>query len=102
MSFKNDQKILDKKEKDIKESILLKNEEIISLNVSESTNEQFKEREVQLNVDPNNCTKIRNINKYLLYGNRFDNLNPKYLGKTRAFLFIGDYPLIIIGPDCKF
>ena len=39
---------------------------------------------------------------YLFYGNHITNLHPKYLGKTRALFYYNDYPLIIIGPDCKF
>ena len=39
---------------------------------------------------------------YLFYGNHIQNLHPKYLGKTRAFFYYNDSPLIIIGPDCKF
>ena len=38
----------------------------------------------------------------LLYGNPIDLMNPKYIGKSFAFLydFKGD-PKITIGPDCK-
>ena len=38
----------------------------------------------------------------LLYGNPIDLINPKYIGKSLAFLydFKGD-PKITIGPDCK-
>lgn len=44
----------------------------------------------------------KNNNKNeLLYGNPSNKKKPKYLGKTRAFLYIGSSPLIIIGPDCK-
>ena len=52
----------------------------------------------------NNGEKSNKIRKknFLLYGNHIENLHPKYLGKSRAFLYINNYPLIIIGPDCKF
>ena len=44
----------------------------------------------------------KNNNKNnLLYGNPINETKPKYIGKTRAFLYIGNSPLIIIGPDCK-
>ena len=39
---------------------------------------------------------------YLFYGNHISNLHPKYLGRTRALFYHNDYPLIIIGPDCKY
>ena len=38
---------------------------------------------------------------YLFYGNHYQNMEPKYLGRTRAFLYRDGYPKIIIGPDCK-
>ena len=60
------------------------------------------EEEIALNVEKYNQNKTGGTKPYLLYGNHIDNLKPKYLGKTRAFLFINNYPLIILGPDCKF
>lgn len=60
-----------------------------------------KEKETILKVNENKNRNIR-VKSYLLYGNHIDNLHPKYLGKSRAFLYINNYPLIIIGPDCKF
>ena len=42
--------------------------------------------------------KINNI-----YGNPFEELSPKYIGKSRAFFFDNNgNPRITIGPDCKF
>ena len=60
------------------------------------------EEEIALNVEKHNQDKTEGSKPYLLYGNHIENLKPKYLGKARAFLFINNYPLIIIGPDCKF
>jgi len=39
----------------------------------------------------------------LLYGNPIDAINPKFIGKSFAFLYdkYGD-PKLTIGPDCKF
>lgn len=39
----------------------------------------------------------------LLYGNPIDKINPRFIGKSFAFLYdeYGD-PKITIGPDCKF
>jgi hypothetical protein len=65
----------------------------------------------QKNID--NSNNIKEISQYiegaktssihnLLYGNPIDCINPKFLGKSFAFLydFRGD-PKITIGPDCK-
>jgi hypothetical protein len=67
--------------------------------------------EKQKNID--NSNNIKEISQYtegaktssihnLLYGNPIDCINPKFLGKSFAFLydFRGD-PKITIGPDCK-
>lgn len=62
------------------------------------------EKEIKLKIDINNDNSNRNTKykSYLLYGNQINNLHPKYLGKTRAFFYINNYPIIIIGPNCKF
>ena len=66
----------------------------------ETTYNFQKEKISQINIKgtSENSTK-KNLN--LLYGNHISNLQPKYLGKTRALFYRNDYPLIIIGPDCK-
>ena len=63
-----------------------------------------REQEISLKSNENNNNQNRNliVKSYLLYGNHIENIHPKYLGKTRAFLYINNYPLIIIGPDCKY
>lgn len=39
----------------------------------------------------------------LLYGNPIDCINPKFIGKSYAFLYdIDGEPKITIGPDCKY
>ena len=75
--------------------------EKFNMNSDESTISLNKEKETILKVNENKNRNIR-VKSYLLYGNHIDNLHPKYLGKSRAFLYINNYPLIIIGPDCKF
>ena len=50
------------------------------------------------NINNELIYKINNI-----YGNLFEELSPKYIGKSRAFLFDSNgNPRITIGPDCKF
>lgn len=36
-----------------------------------------------------------------IYGNPLLEEKPKCLGNAKAFLYIGRYPLITLGPDCK-
>ena len=57
---------------------------------------------------PNDSTKITVQQKQssfhnLLYGNPIDTTNPKYIGKSYAFLYDNNgEPKITIGPDCKY
>ena len=95
----------------------------LSTSVNSNDNNQNQPTETDLLNDPESALettykveqeKITQVNKkethgnnieskpYLFYGNHYQNLHPKYLGKTRAFLYRNDSPLIIIGPDCKF
>ena len=70
------------------------------INENESNIEYNRDEEIKIKINNDNLNKNNN-NKYLLYGNNIRNLKPKYLGKTRAFCYYKNYPLIIIGPDCK-
>lgn len=86
-----------------------------SVNTNTDTSEKFEvddneaaieyNREEETKLKPSS-EKLNNNNigtkNYLLYGNHIDNLKPKYLGKARAFCYVNNYPIIIIGPDCKF
>ena len=51
----------------------------------------------------NNEQKTQIAVHNLLYGNPIDYIEPKYLGKSLAFLYDFDgNPKITIGPDCKY
>ena len=41
-------------------------------------------------------------NTIMVYGSDIKNKNPFKTGKTYSFLYLSGYPLIIIGPKCKF
>ena len=55
----------------------------------------------QRQYDENNSEYNQENKPFLFYGNHYQNLHPKYLGKTIALFYYKDNPLIIIGPDCK-
>ena len=61
-------------------------------------NEDEKDKSKLLSISE----KEKEQNNDLLYGNKIENINPKYLGKSLAFFYNsrGD-PRITIGPDCK-
>ena len=67
----------------------LSKELLVTKEHQEENNEKNKNNEL--------IYKIGNI-----YGNSFENLTPKYIGKSRAFFFDKNgNPKITIGPDCK-
>ena len=77
-------------------------EEKYEMNNEDSHRRFIKEEETTLNININNSNNNKSTKSYLLYGNHIDNLHPKYLGRAKALFYINNYPLIIIGPDCKF
>ena len=84
----NDLEIIDTKEKSIEKG---ENEDLSqNLIVSNKT---------QNDINDKNGIKYKIGN---LYGNPYEELNPKYIGKSRAYFFdkYGN-PRITIGPDCK-
>ena len=46
----------------------------------------------------NKTKKINNT----LYGNNITIKNPKKIGEMKVLFYFRDYPLIVIGPECKF
>ena len=77
-------------------------EDKYEMNKEESHRRFIKEEETSLNIKINNSNNNKSTKSYLLYGNHIDILHPKYLGRAKALFYINNYPLIIIGPDCKF
>jgi len=84
----NDLEIIETKEKPIKKE----EKEELSQNLIVSNESQNGENN-------KNSLKYKIGN---LYGNPYEELNPKYIGKSRAYFFdkYGN-PRITIGPDCK-
>ena len=60
----------------------------------------YKELDILENSEKSWKENRGNKNK-LIYGNDVNIKNPKKLGNLRAFLYINDYPLIVIGPNCN-
>ena len=85
--------------------------EIIETKDNSSQNQDKEELSKSLLVIKEQSAKNdkNNINNELIYkinniyGNPFEELSPKYIGKSRAFFFDSNgNPRITIGPDCKF
>ena len=58
------------------------------------------ELELLENTENNEKCKKENRNK-LIYGNDINIKNPAKLGNLRAFIYINNYPLIAVGPNCN-
>ena len=67
-------------------------------NNEEEINEKENDASKPIILHEQNTT----LNENLFYGNNINELKPKFLGNTRAFLYYKNNPLIIIGPDCKY
>ena len=66
----------------------------------EDPNQNSIELDLLEDSENNNKENSEKINK--IFGNDIDIKNPKRLGNLRAFLYINDYPLIVLGPNCKY
>ncbi len=64
------------------------------------TKENSNNNSIELDLIENTENIDGKRNK-LIYGNNANIKNPKKLGNLRAFIYIKDYPLIAIGPNCK-
>ena len=72
---------------------LNKFEEPLIINKKEQTVEKVEKKEKEEKKEKNKNNE--------LFGNDIKIINPKKIGNVYAFLYFKDYPLIIIGPDCK-
>ena len=57
--------------------------------------------ELDLLEDSENKNEESDEKDNKLYGNDISIKNPKKLGNLRAFIYINDYPLIVLGPNCN-
>jgi len=74
-----------------------KSDIILNTFISENENEKDNDK---LLPPPENEKK--NSKEGLLYGNKIENLNPRFIGKCLAFCYNEEgNPKITIGPDCK-
>ena len=82
-----------------KEKTIEKNDIILNTFINENENENEKDND-KLLPTPENGKK--NSKEGLLYGNKIENLNPRFIGKCLAFCYNEEgNPKITIGPDCK-
>ena len=58
----------------------------------------------QISIFGNSINSLDNTNEKILdlvFGVPYEIKNPKRLGNLRVLLYIKDYPIIVIGTDCK-
>ena len=53
-------------------------------------------------INNSNVNSSRNeiLSDKKIYGNPISSKHPHKIGRSYAFLYINNYPLIVIGPDC--
>ena len=49
----------------------------------------------------NSSVNSSNSSSDLIYGSSIEIKNPRNLGSMKAFFYINNCPIIVIGPDCK-
>lgn len=84
---------------------------IIELNTLDSINYNSKNIDQELSNDiklsliekdnKKGNFQIKNGSKNTLYGNNIITKNPKKIGKMRVLCYWKNYPLIVVGPECK-
>ena len=67
------------------------------MKIKEKLNQNYQE--LDLLEDSGNIKEENSNKECKLYGNNINIKNPRKLGNLRAFLYIGDYPLIVLGPN---
>jgi len=63
--------------------------------------EEIKSKDIQQNISKKGNDKSKD-NSLKLYGNDINDKKPKYFGKTRSLLFIGETPFLIFGENSNF
>ena len=91
MSLTNDSKISIKIPK--KSNILYDEVDLISTNskISNISSIVVSPKDKKIELSPAD----------LVFGTSIDIHNPRKIGEINAFLYIKDFPIIVIGPDCK-
>ena len=63
--------------------------------------EEIKSKDIQKNMNKKDNDKSKD-NSLKLYGNDINDKKPKYFGKTKSLLFIGETPFLIFGENSNF
>lgn len=65
--------------------------------------EEIKSKDIQQNSKKKDIDNDKSKDNSLkLYGNDINDKKPKYFGKTRSLLFIGETPFLIFGENSNF
>ena len=68
--------------------------------IKEESNQNSIELDLLEDSENNDEQNLEKKNK-LIYGNDINIKKPKRLGNLTALLYINDYPLIVLGPNCN-
>jgi hypothetical protein len=84
------------------ESYMKNSVELGIIDSSELENKESSKSKTQPLLTNNKSKKEEEEQKKILIENiNIHTSNPRKIGKTWGFFYYKDYPLIVIGPDCK-
>ena len=82
-------------------SLDLQNNYIIKKELKKSNDLKESLLEEDIEKQRENIQKKRNKINTTIYGNNIGIKFPKQIGKMRVLFYYREYPLIVIGPECK-
>ena len=98
VSYETPTKVKNKNTKFFDEVDLIASNQKISTTIDSSFLEvNSKDTPTKISVN----STISPTDSDLIYGSPITNQNPRKIGNMRAYLYINNFPLIVIGPDCK-
>ena len=99
VSYETPTKVKNKNKKFFDEVDLIASNQKISTTVDSSGVLEVNSKDTPTNISFNST--VSPIDSDLIYGTPITIKNPRKIGNMRAYLYINNFPLIVIGPDCK-
>ena len=98
-SYEIPTKVKNKNTKFFDEVDLIASNQKISTTIDSSGVLEVNSKDTPTKISVNST--VSRIDSDLIYGSPIIIENPRKIGNMRAYLYINNFPLIVIGPDCK-
>ena len=99
VSYETPTKVKNKNTKFFDEVDLIASNQKISTTIDSSGVLEVNSKDTPTKISVNST--VSRIDSDLIYGAPIIIENPRKIGNMRAYLYINNFPLIVIGPDCK-